>query len=77
MPLKLFTTSSCHLCEEAESLLLSLAQTQHFTRIEIANNDTLTELYGHRIPVLQRTDNFSELNWPFTENDIIKLIEDY
>ncbi len=75
MPLILFTTSSCHLCEEAESLLLSLVQTKHFTRIEIANNDTLAELYGHRIPVLQRTDNLSELNWPFTEYDIIELIE--
>ena len=74
MLLKLFTTSSCHLCEEAKSILLSVEKTQHFKQVEIANDVTLTDLYGHRIPVLQRTDNLTELNWPFTVNDIICFI---
>lgn len=75
MRLKLFTTSSCHLCEQAESILLSLEQTQHFTLIDIAEDDTLVDLYGFKIPVLQRTDNLTELNWPFTVNDILIFIQ--
>jgi glutaredoxin-like protein DUF836 len=75
MRLKLFTTSSCHLCEQAESILLSLEQTQHFTLIDIAEDDTLVDLYGFKIPVLQRTDNLMELNWPFTVNDILIFIQ--
>lgn len=75
MPLKLFTTSCCHLCETAESILLSLEQTQHFTQIDISDNDTLIDTYGHRIPVLQRTDSLAELNWPFTANDIMTFLE--
>ncbi len=75
MPLKLFTTSCCHLCEIAESILLSLKQTQHFTRVDISENDTLIDAYGHRIPVIQRTDTFDELNWPFTADDIITFLQ--
>ena len=75
MPLKLFTTSCCHLCEMAELILLSLLETQYFTRVDISDNDTLIDLYGHRIPVLQRTDNLAELNWPFTADDIITFLQ--
>lgn len=75
MPLKLFTTSCCHLCEIAESILLSLELTQHFSQVDISDNDTLIVTYGHRIPVLQRTDTLAELNWPFTASDIITFIQ--
>jgi len=71
--LKLYTTSSCHLCEEAYQLLLRLPiPTIHL--IEIADDDQLLDCYGTRIPVLQRTDNQSELNWPFDEEQIMTFI---
>ncbi len=75
MTLKLFTTSYCHLCETAKSILLSLEQTQHFSQVDISDNDNLIEIYGHRIPVLQRTDTLAELNWPFTTNDIMTFLK--
>ncbi|MFV1921837.1 MAG: glutaredoxin family protein [Methylotenera sp.] len=75
MQLKLFTTSFCHLCEIAESILLSLEQTQHFIHVDISDNDLLIDAYGHRIPVLQRSDTLAELNWPFSTDDIINFLE--
>lgn len=75
MRFKLYTTSNCHLCEQAEQLLKSIKEVQHITLIEIAVNDDLIELYGTRIPVLQRTDNLTELSWPFNSEDVRKFIK--
>jgi hypothetical protein len=44
--------------------------------VEISNDDHLTDLYGIRIPVIKCIDNQTELNWPFSANDIFKLIMD-
>jgi len=42
---------------------------------EISDDDGLIEKYGIRIPVIARVDTQAELNWPFTENDIVMLIK--
>jgi Glutaredoxin-like domain (DUF836) len=73
-PLKLFTTSHCHLCEQAFQLMIELNITEHLALVEIADNDGLIASYGTRIPVLKRSDNLAELNWPFSKNDIINFI---
>jgi len=73
----LYTTSHCHLCEQAEALLTGLKD-QHkvyWQAIEISNDDLLTDKYGIRIPVIKCINNQAELNWPFSANDILKLIE--
>jgi hypothetical protein len=44
------------------------------TLIDIAENDTLLTEYGLRIPVLQRQDTKAELNWPFSEVDLLKFL---
>ena len=75
MRLKLYTTSNCHLCEQAEQLLKSIKEVQDITLIEIAINDDLIELYGTRIPVLQRTDNLAELSWPFNSDEVKAFIK--
>ena len=73
--LTLYTTSNCHLCEQAIELL-SAHQHVKLTLIEIADDDDLIDLYGSRIPVLQRGDNASiVLNWPFDEHDILHFIQ--
>lgn len=59
----LFSTSACHLCEEAETILLQAGIT--FSKFEIFDEDKLFDKYGYRIPVLKRLDNGEELNWPF------------
>lgn len=74
----LFTTSHCHLCEQAETILMDL-KAEHainWIAVEISNDDHLTDLYGIRIPVIKCIDNQTELNWPFSANDILKLIMD-
>jgi glutaredoxin len=75
--LVLYTTSHCHLCEQALELLIRLKEQYAINWItkEISDDDDLIEKYGIRIPVIQRIDNQSELNWPFSENDIVMLIK--
>ena len=61
--LLLYTTSGCHLCEQAEALLQSagaLVET-----VEIADDEELLERYGVRIPVLRHRETGGELDWPF------------
>ena len=67
----LYTTSGCHLCDLADSILQRLAQQYPVTIIttEIADNDQLLADYGIRIPVVQFAD-MTELAWPFNNVDI-------
>lgn len=75
--LVLYTTSHCHLCEQALALLINLKEQYAINWLtkEISDDDDLIEKYGIRIPVIQRIDNQAELNWPFSENDIVMLIK--
>ena len=69
----LYSTSACHLCEQAERLLMPWVE--HGLRVavdDIADSDTLFERYGERIPVLRRADSGAELDWPF---DAVRLAE--
>ena len=61
-PLILYTTLGCHLCEHAEAIL-DAARCRYET-IDIAEDLTLLERYGVRIPVV-RDDQGRELGWPF------------
>jgi arsenate reductase-like glutaredoxin family protein len=74
--LNLYSTTNCHLCEEAESLLSSLNNQYNFisTNIEIAEDITLLALYELKIPVLKRIDNNQEICWPFSIDEIKKLL---
>ncbi|WP_438970207.1 glutaredoxin family protein [Methylophaga sp.] len=68
MQVLLFTTAGCHLCEQALDLLHSVRADHSFEVIEkeIGDDDSLIELYGVRIPVVQFEDG-EEINWPFDE----------
>jgi hypothetical protein len=51
--LRLYTTLGCHLCEQLEVLLQTLAAGEiGLEKIEISEDDALVERYGVRIPVL-------------------------
>ncbi|WP_439107064.1 glutaredoxin family protein [Congregibacter sp.] len=55
VPLILYSTVGCHLCEEAEALLHGARQLQpklQWRVVDIANDDVLFERYGWLIPVL-------------------------
>jgi len=72
--ISLYTTSHCHLCEQAEALLLNFQNQINYLKIEISDNNLLMDAYGMKIPVLKRLDNDIELAWPFTNNDIEKFL---
>ena len=68
----LYTTSGCHLCEQAEKLLAQAGLA--FDAVEIADDPALLERYGVRIPVLRRRDTGEELNWPFNAVALHELL---
>ncbi len=72
----LYTTSYCHLCEQAEAILLELNNVQalNWLAVEITTDDALVEQYGMSIPVIKKFNNNSELNWPFTKQDVIEFL---
>lgn len=72
LQLNLYSTSQCHLCENAESLLMTLSE-QHdinWQVIEISDNESLLELYEVKIPVIKRMDNNCEIHWPFSKEEL-------
>lgn len=60
----LYGTLGCHLCEMADALVDAVA-TAPVAKIDIADDPTLIQSYGVRIPVLCNTASGDELGWPF------------
>jgi hypothetical protein len=73
----LYTTSHCHLCEQAESILIHISVFNDivWTTQEISEDSILLQRYEIKIPVIKRVDNEIEIAWPFTAMDIRSLIE--
>lgn len=61
----LYGTEGCHLCDDAERLLL-LASV-NFDAVDIINDQSAQQRYAIRIPVLMHRQSGSELGWPFDE----------
>ena len=87
MPLILYSTSACHLCEQAEGLLQTLQGARPelcWSTVDIAEDDALFARYGCSIPVLKRAPRASpqgaarparELAWPFDLQGLIEFLE--
>jgi hypothetical protein len=73
--LVLYGTSACHLCEQAEQLLLPwVGLGWQVEWVDIADDDALLERFGVSIPVLQRTDDV-QLAWPFDAETIALFLK--
>ena len=59
----LYGTAGCHLCEEAEELVLQVGLV--FDKQDIMADEDATQRYAVRIPVLLRQSSGLELGWPF------------
>lgn len=74
----LYGTQGCHLCADAEKLLVSaiLDRSPKFElqSFDIANDDVLLDRYQIRIPVVKREDTGKELNWPFDWSRVIDFL---
>ena len=68
----LYHTVGCHLCEDAEALLLPFVDADiiRLNLIDIADDDSLLELYGVRIPVIKNNETGAELGWPFDHTSL-------
>ena len=75
--LKFFTTQGCHLCEQAEEILVALQKEYIFELevIDIAADKELVERYGLSIPVLLNAATGEELYWPFNADKIASLLD--
>ena len=73
----LYTTLGCHLCEQAQALALPILDGAacQLSLVEIADEDSLLERYGIRIPVLYLADLNRELFWPFDTQDVKQFLD--
>jgi hypothetical protein len=77
--LLLFGTSGCHLCEQAELIVINcLANIKELTieTIDIAENEQWQEQYAIRIPVLYHPETKKDLGWPFNQAQVKKFINE-
>lgn len=75
--IRLYGTSGCHLCEDALSLLLQLAERVPLAieEVDIAESTELMQRYGLRIPVVALGASGCELGWPFDLQTLQLFIE--
>jgi len=71
----LYGTAGCHLCEQAETLLLPLvaAGKAQVELVDISTDEVLLARYGVRIPVLAgigADGAWLELGWPFDQAQV-------
>lgn len=72
---QLFGTLGCHLCEQAEALLMPYVERGLLVElVDIAEREAWVEYYGLRIPVLRRLDNGAELDWPFEADQVVAFL---
>jgi glutaredoxin len=69
----LYNTLGCHLCEHAEAILDAAQCT--YEGVDIADDLTLLERYGVRIPVVRDVDG-RELGWPFDTAQLMAFLAD-
>lgn len=69
----LFGTEGCHLCEEAERLLIDAGIA--FASKDIMNHEEWQQQYGLLIPVLWHEESRRQLNWPFDSQQLQDFTE--
>jgi glutaredoxin len=72
--LVLYSTWGCHLCEEAEQLLISAGFSEQYQLIDIVDDEMAFMRYRLMIPVLRMGDN--ELCWPFDAVQLASWLKD-
>jgi hypothetical protein len=71
----LYYQSDCHLCEEAESLLMVSGLAGCYQKVDIETDLELLKRYGIHVPVLLRVDIQLELFWPFDASTLATFLE--
>jgi hypothetical protein len=74
-----YTKLNCSLCDKAYLMLMQLAfdLPLHIDVVDITHtHNKLDEAYAHRIPVIAKTGTETELEWPFTIEEIRAYLEE-
>lgn len=77
LQLQLLGTEGCHLCDEAEQVLLASLDL-HSIQVEvvdIAESDALFDRFGIRIPVLRHEPSDRCLDWPFAGAEVTHFVQ--
>ena len=74
-PVVLYGTTDCHLCEQAEAMLVRIAADLQVTyrKVDIQSSPQLFERYRYRIPVIEVAGG-ETLEWPTTPERIRRAI---
>ena len=75
MTLILFQRDDCHLCDLALAALAQ-ARAPEFESVFIDGDAALEARYGARIPVLRRSTDGAELDWPFAAEQVRRWLVD-
>ena len=72
----LYSTTGCHLCEQAAQMVWR--QGSHHGRrlreVDVVDDEAVYRDYGIRIPVLKRCDSGAELAWPFSDQALTRFL---
>ena len=68
----LLGTSACHLCEQAEDILVQA--NIDYQKIDIAEQEQWQKRYAIKIPVILNEQSQQELCWPFALEDVQAFI---
>lgn len=68
----LFGTAGCHLCEDAEQLLVDAGL--DFESRDIMDDEEWQQKYGLLIPVLWHAESQRQLNWPFDKDRLREFV---
>ena len=72
---QLFGTLGCHLCEQAEAVLLPFVGGEASVELlDIVESEEWLQRYSLLIPVLRRLDSGAELNWPFDQGQVATFL---
>lgn len=70
-----YTTSGCHLCEQALALITPLIHEKYRIKmIDISDSEELLDRYGVRIPVVVRADTQRDIGWPFDQQQFLAFL---
>lgn len=71
-----YTTSGCHLCDQAWVLLEPIAKRKGLSiqRVDVLKDPDAEALFAEHIPVVTATKSTETLYWPFTAEDIYRWL---
>ncbi len=74
---ELLGTLGCHLCDDAEQLLIANLDMQSIAVevVDIAESEELMGSYALRIPVLRHRESGHCLDWPFRAEEVVGWVE--